>query len=183
MSVAVTRPAPAALRTTAPVHGSAEAASGSGANNSGSLTGPPRYDAGVMVALDHLPKMLIDEFEAAFPDRCLLGAWLYGSRARGEERADSDIDVAVLYDSPLDPVALFDASSRLAARLGAAVDIVDLRRAGGLLRVEATHRGRAILPLTHEAELFTTHALADHAAFAPNRRAATAAMQEKFHAR
>jgi len=138
---------------------------------------------GVMVALDHLPKMLIDEFEAAFPGRCLLGAWLYGSRARGEERADSDIDVAVLYDSPLDPVALFDASSRLAARLGATVDVVDLRRAGGLLRVEATHRGRAILPLTHEAELFTTHALADHASFAPNRRAATAAMQEKFRAR
>jgi predicted nucleotidyltransferase len=136
-----------------------------------------------MVALDHLADILIAELGAAFPDRRLLGAWLYGSRARGEERADSDIDIAVFSDTPLDPVALFDASSRLAARLGAAVDVVDLRRAGGLLRVEATHRGRAILPPTLEAELFTTHALADHASFAPNRRAATAAMQEKFRAR
>lgn len=136
-----------------------------------------------MVALDLLPDVVMNELRAAFPGHCLLGAWLYGSHARGEQRADSDIDIAVLYDSPLDPVALFDASSRLAARLGAAVDVVDLRRAGGLLRVEATHRGRAILPPTHEAELFTTHALADHAAFAPNRRAATAAMQEKFRAR
>lgn len=136
-----------------------------------------------MVALDHLADVLIEELAAAFPDRRLLGAWLYGSRARGEARADSDIDIAVLCDSPLDPVALFDASGRLAARLGAVVDVVDLRRAGGLLRVEATHRTHAILPPTPEAELFTTHALADHAAFAPNRRAATSAMQEKFRAR
>jgi predicted nucleotidyltransferase len=136
-----------------------------------------------MFSLDHLADVLIAELEAAFPDRRLLGAWLYGSRARGEERADSDIDIAVLCDSPLDAVTLFDASGRLAARLGAAVDVVDLHRAGGLLRVEATHRGRAILPPTHEAELFTTHALADHAAFAPNRRMATAAMQERFRAR
>lgn len=136
-----------------------------------------------MVALDRLPDVVIDELRAAFPDQCQRGAWLYGSYARGEQRVDSDIDIAVLYDFPLDPVALFDASSRLAARLGAAVDVVDLRRAGGLLRVEATHRGRAIVLPTLEAELFTTHALADHAAFAPNRRAATAAMQEKFRAR
>jgi predicted nucleotidyltransferase len=136
-----------------------------------------------MFALDHLADVLMRELRAAFPDQCLLGAWLYGSRARGEERSDSDIDIAVLCDFPLDPVALFDASSRPAALLGTAVDVVDLRRAGGLLRVEATHRGRAFLPPTHGAELFTTHALADHAAFAPNRRAATAAMQEKFRAR
>jgi hypothetical protein len=33
-----------------------------------------------MFALDHLADVLIDELEAAFPDRRLLGAWLYGSR-------------------------------------------------------------------------------------------------------
>jgi hypothetical protein len=39
------------------------------------------------------------------------------------------------------------------------------------------------VPPTLEADYFTTHAIADHAAFAANRRAATAAMQEKFGAR
>lgn len=136
-----------------------------------------------MVALDRLPDAVREELRASFPERRLLGAWLYGSHASGRSRADSDVDIAVLCDTPLDPVALFDAGCRLAARLGADVDLVDLRRAGGLLRVEATHRGRAVVPPTTEANLFTTHALADHAAFARNRRAATAAMQEKFGAR
>jgi hypothetical protein len=39
------------------------------------------------------------------------------------------------------------------------------------------------VPPAVEADLFATHAIADHLAFAANRRAATAAMQEKFRAR
>jgi len=136
-----------------------------------------------MVALDQLGETLLGELAAAFPQQQVLGAWLYGSRARGEARAGSDLDLAVLCDGPLDPVALFDASGRLAARLGTRVDLVDLRRAGGLLRVEATHRGRPLVPPTLEADLFTTHALADHAAFAPRRRAATRAFEEKLRGR
>ncbi len=136
-----------------------------------------------MVALDRIPDVLRGEFRDSFPERHLLGAWLYGSRATGESRADSDVDIAVLCDAPLDPVALLDAGARLAARLGTAVDLVDLRRAGGLLRVEATHRGRPLVPPTTEADFFTAHALADHAAFAANRRAATQAMREIFGAR
>lgn len=136
-----------------------------------------------MVALDRLADAVREELRVSFLGRRLLGAWLYGSRAVGHGRADSDVDIAVLCDAPLDPVVLFDAGCRLATQLGADVDLVDLRRAGGLLRVEATHRGVALVPTTAEADLFTTHALADHAAFAGNRRAATAAMQEKFGAR
>jgi predicted nucleotidyltransferase len=136
-----------------------------------------------MVAFDELAKVLVAELTAAFPQRCLLGAWLHGSRARGAARAGSDIDLAVLCDDPLDPVTLFDASGRLAARLGSSVDLVDLRRAGGLLRVEATHRGRPLLKPSVEADLFTAHALADHAAFAPLRQSATRAFEETLRDR
>jgi predicted nucleotidyltransferase len=137
----------------------------------------------VMVAIETLPEALIRELAAAFPERRVCGAWLYGSHATGRSRGDSDVDVAVLCDGPLDQVVLFDVGCRLAAALGADVDLVDLRRSSGLLRVEATQRGRMLVPPTLEADLFTTHALADHAAFAPNRRAATVAMREKFRAR
>jgi predicted nucleotidyltransferase len=133
-----------------------------------------------MIVIDRLGETLLHEPAAACPGQRLVGAWMYGSHARGEARPGSDIDFAVLADEPLDPVALFDSSGRLAARLGAVVDLVDLRRAGGLLRVEATHHGRPLLPPTHEADLFTAHALADHAAFSPRRRAATRAFEEKL---
>lgn len=136
-----------------------------------------------MVTLDRITAALLDEFATAFPDRRLLGAWLFGSRAREECRTESDVDVAVLCDRALEPVALFDAGCRLAATIGKAVDLVDLRRVGGLLRVEATHHGRPLVPSTIDADLFATHALADHAAFAPNRRMATRAFEEKLHAR
>lgn len=129
---------------------------------------------------DDLSGSLLRAFASAFPTRRVLGLWLYGSRARGDHRRDSDIDLAILCDEPLDPVALFDLSGTLAARLGAAVDLVDLRQAGDLLRVEATHRGKPLVPLTHEATLFTTHALSDYAAFAPRRRAATQAFEESL---
>jgi uncharacterized protein len=136
-----------------------------------------------MVATERLADILVGELAATFPRQRLLGAWLYGSRVRGEARAGSDVDLAVLCDGPLDPVALFDASGRLSARLGETVDLVDLRRAGGLLRVEATHHGRPLTPLSTEADLFATHALSDHAAFAPRRRAATQAFEEKLRGR
>lgn len=136
-----------------------------------------------MVTFDELARAVLAEITASFPQRQLHGAWLYGSHVRGGARADSDIDLGVLCDAPLDPVAVFDAGSRLAARLGTSVDLVDLRRAGGLLRVEATHRGRPLLTPSVEADLFTAHALADHAAFAPRRQAATRAFTETLHAR
>jgi predicted nucleotidyltransferase len=58
-----------------------------------------------MVATERLADILVGELAATFPRQRLLGAWLYGSRARGEARADSDLDLAVLCDGPLDPVA------------------------------------------------------------------------------
>jgi predicted nucleotidyltransferase len=136
-----------------------------------------------MIPIPDLTDTLLHELALAFPERRLLGAWLYGSRARDEARGDSDVDVGVLFEQAMDPVALFDARGRLEARLGMPVDLVDLRRAGGLLRVEATHHGRPLVPPTREADLFAAHALADYAAFAPHREAATRAFREKFHAR
>jgi len=143
----------------------------------------PVDSAPAMVALDRLPAILEHELAVAFPHRRLLGAWLYGSHALNRNRADSDLDIAVLFDAPLEPVATFDAAARLASVMGVSVDLVDLRRAGGLLRVEAIQGGRPLMQPATEADFFATHALADHLSFAANRRAATAAMQEKFRAR
>lgn len=66
----------------------------------------------------------------------------HGSRARGDHRPDSDWDFAYLADAP------FDADDLL-ARLGEAlasndVDLADLSRASGLLRLKAASDGHAV---------------------------------------
>lgn len=66
-------------------------------------------------------------------------AILFGSRARGDARADSDWDVGVIGAS--DREAL---QARLSAILGADVDLVDLRRASPLLCDRAMREGRVL---------------------------------------
>lgn len=59
-------------------------------------------------------------------------AWLFGSRAEGRPRADSDVDVAVLFARHMAfEQAVFRRGTlmdELAARLGRAVDVVDVER-------------------------------------------------------
>ncbi len=58
-------------------------------------------------------------------------AYLFGSRARGEERPDSDVDVAVVFAEPrprtLDPLP-HDLERSLSRAVGLAVDLVDFER-------------------------------------------------------
>lgn len=70
---------------------------------------------------------------------------VFGSRAGGDAAAGSDWDFGYLADADLDPAALMAA---LAATVGSErIDLVDLARAGGLLRFRAARDG----VLIHEA--------------------------------
>ena len=67
---------------------------------------------------------------------------LYGSRARGAARPDSDWDFGYLSGGPVDHTALLVA---LVEVLGTdRVDLVDLRRARGLLRFRAAVEGQRL---------------------------------------
>lgn len=71
---------------------------------------------------------------------------LYGSRARGDRRPDSDWDFAFLGTARFDEEGL---RAELVLLLGTdRVDLVDLSRAGGLLRHRVAREGRVL----HEAE-------------------------------
>jgi predicted nucleotidyltransferase len=54
----------------------------------------------------------------------LEGVYLYGSRARGEARPDSDIDVLVVVRGGVDYGALIEATSEVVARLSLQHDVV-----------------------------------------------------------
>lgn len=75
--------------------------------------------------------------EEVFPEA--LGVWIYGSFADGSARADSDIDIAILPDRPLDGWDMLERAADL--RLGREVDLVDLSAVSDLLQHEATARG------------------------------------------
>ena len=67
--------------------------------------------------------------------------YVFGSRARGDENRASDEDLAFLTRAPLDSVARFDLQERIAARLHASVDLVDLRAASTVMRVQVLEHG------------------------------------------
>lgn len=74
---------------------------------------------------------------------------LFGSRARGDHAGGADWDIGYLGDEGFDADALL---ADLVAGLGTErVDLVDLRRASGLLRYRAARDGRAVFSATGDA--------------------------------
>lgn len=82
----------------------------------------------------------------------LQAIYLFGSLARAEARPDSDVDLGILAHEPLAPERRFDLAQKLAAALGRDVDLVDLRSASAVLRMQVIGRGRPIYRLP-EAEV------------------------------
>lgn len=73
---------------------------------------------------------LVEELRQA--PATVAAVYLFGSRARGDSRSDSDVDVAVLLSGPghgglVGPLS--DLSGRLERALGRTVDLIDLRTA------------------------------------------------------
>lgn len=74
--------------------------------------------------------------------------YLFGSRARGEARPDSDVDVAVVVDPAAREQHLREAREALARQLGPlgdAVDLLELDRAGGTIAFRVIRDGQCLL--------------------------------------
>lgn len=76
---------------------------------------------------------------------------LHGSRARGDGRADSDVDIAVLADAAIDPMTLLDLQAALEPHLEAPVDLVDLTAADDVLRVQVIEHAQVLFERTSAA--------------------------------
>ena len=78
------------------------------------------------------PKIAIDPIEVGrvvedvFPEA--LGVWIYGSFAHGRARRDSDLDIAILPDRPIDAWEHLERAQDVAERVHREVDLVDLSR-------------------------------------------------------
>ncbi len=98
--------------------------------------------------------------------------YLFGSVGRGQERPESDIDIAVLAAAPIDPRALEQLRATLEVRLRRDVHLVDLRAASTVLRMQVVASGRVLLdrdPVGRER--FEDYVFASYARLNESRRA------------
>jgi predicted nucleotidyltransferase len=110
----------------------------------------------------------------------LVAAYLFGSRARDEAGPASDYDIAVLVGRPLDSQFRWALQEELAVLVHANVDLVDLRRASTVMRVQVLKDGRVLVDNDRSArELFEATALSDYARLNEERRQILADIRDR----
>lgn len=85
---------------------------------------------------------LIEFVRQAIPD--LIALYRFGSQAKGTMRPDSDVDLAVLARNPIPALRRFELAQEVATRLHRDVDLVDLRTASTVMRMQVISTGECL---------------------------------------
>lgn len=91
----------------------------------------------------------------------LMGLYLFGSQAQDCAGPDSDLDLAVLVEQYVDPLRLWELSSRLANTLGLDVDLVDLRAASTVMQYQILTTGKRLWRRGLETDQFELFVLSE----------------------
>ena len=90
----------------------------------------PKLEAAKMkVDFEEIKSFIIEELAAEL-------IYLFGSYARGKERPDSDLDLAFLSSKEIDDYQLFLTAQKLASKLNTEVDLIDLKKASTVFKVQ-----------------------------------------------
>jgi predicted nucleotidyltransferase len=96
-------------------------------------------------------------------------AIVFGSVAAGEQRRDSDLDIAVAARHPLDAAEKSDLIATLAVATGRPVDLVDLNTVGEPLLGQILRHGKRILGSDSDYAALIRRHVFDRADFSPCR--------------
>jgi len=111
---------------------------------------------------------------------CRLGL-VYGSTVNGTLRADSDVDVAVLYDESLDAARKMELMARLHGAVRRPVDLVDLTALHGFLLGQILRHGRLVVDNDQQAwAMLVRRHVYDGTDWLPKVRAILHERQERF---
>jgi len=101
----------------------------------------------------------------------LVVVYRFGSSVSGGHLPGSDLDYAFLSREPLDPVVRWEVEQRLAQELRGPVDLVDLRRAPTVMRMQVLSGGVLLLDLDEdERTRFEIHVYSSYARLNEERR-------------
>ncbi len=82
----------------------------------------------------------------------LIAVYRFGSTASGQTTDESDVDIAFLADAPMDPVERFELQERLAGLVRRDVDLLDLREASTVMRMQVICTGRLLATFDRERQ-------------------------------
>lgn len=100
----------------------------------------------------------------------------------GDTHPDSDVDVAVLTAIRMDPLERWRLQEDLAALIGRGVDLVDLRSASAVMKVQVLASGVVLVDRDpHARAWFEMIALADYARLNEERKAILADIKDRGH--
>ncbi|MFZ3015118.1 MAG: nucleotidyltransferase domain-containing protein, partial [Nitrospira sp.] len=112
---------------------------------------------------------LIEFVRQAIPD--FIALYRFGSQANGNIRPESDVDLAVLACYPIPALRRFDLAQELAAQLHRDVDLVDLRSASTVMRMQVISTGECLDAQDEAAQReFEMYAYSDYARLNEERR-------------
>jgi uncharacterized protein len=133
------------------------------------MTALPLQCVPFFVNITGMDQTVVEHIRSVLPE--VEAIYLFGSRARGQQSTTSDFDLAVLAPEPLAPVARFDLQEALASKLHSSVDLVDLRTASTVMRVQVIDGGRLLYERSpFLRQLFEATALSAYARLNEERR-------------
>ena len=106
----------------------------------------------------------------AVPD--VIAVYRFGSTVSGQIHPESDVDLAFLASQPLEPVRRFELQEKLATALHRDVDLVDLRAASTVMRMQVISQGTLLFASgAGEADRFADYVYSDYARLNEERKA------------
>jgi len=112
---------------------------------------------------------LIEFARQAIPD--LVALYRFGSQTKRNIRPESDVDLAVLARNPIPALRRFELAQELAAQLHRDVDLLDLRTASTVMRMQVISTGECLAAPEEAARReFEMYAYSDYARLNEERR-------------
>ncbi len=102
---------------------------------------------------------ILAQLQNAFPN--LLAVYLFGSFAKRENDAQSDVDLAVLLAGRGEPITLWQIGQDIAAMINRDVDLIDLRLASTVMQYQIITQGQRLWACDSQAAIFESFILTE----------------------